>query len=121
DAISLRHYLAEAGAKTDPWLVRMLEIAYLCEYGLETNRQSALNLVAFIGSDTSKGFEMFGESDEAHRIANGNESLPRGVRRAIERKVQLNTAHVLTAAGMDGDKLKLNFQTGSGVVAKSYA
>src|SRR4029079_17427518 len=34
---------------------------------------------------------------------------------------QVHTAHVLTATGMDGDKLKLTFQTGSGVVAKSYA
>jgi monoamine oxidase len=120
DATSLHTWLAGAGAKTDPWLVKALEIAYLCEYGLETNRQSALNLIDFINPDTSKGFEMFGDSDEAHRIANGNESLPLAVRAAIERKVQVNTAHVLTAIGMDGSGLKVTFQTGNGVISKSY-
>lgn len=121
DSINLRRYLADAGAKTDPWLIKALDIAYLCEYGLETNRQSALNLIDFIGTDTSEGFEMFGESDEAHRIANGNETLPLAVRKAIDRKVQVNMAHVLTGLGMDGEKIKLTFQTGSGVVSKPYA
>ncbi|HWB02624.1 MAG TPA: FAD-dependent oxidoreductase [Verrucomicrobiales bacterium] len=120
DAMSLREYLADAGAKTDPWLIKMLDIAYLCEYGLETNRQSALNLVDFIGTDTSKGFEMFGDSDEAHRIANGNETLPLAVRAAIERRVPVRTAHVLTGIGMDGKRIRLTFQTGSGLLSQSY-
>lgn len=120
DAISLRAWLAEAGAKTDPWLVRILEIAYLCEYGLETDRQSALNLIDFIGTDTKEGFEMFGDSDEAHRIAGGSESLPEAVRRGIGEKVRLHTTHALTAMAMDGERLKLSFVAGKKRLTKSF-
>lgn len=120
DRISLRRYLADAGAGTAPWLVKALEIAYLCEYGLETDRQSALNLIDFIGTDTKKGFEMFGDSDEGHRIAGGNESLPEAVRRAIDGKVQVLTAHVLTALAMDGERLELTLRNGKSEFSKSY-
>jgi monoamine oxidase len=120
DARSLRSYLAEAGADTAPWLVKALEIAYLCEFGLETNRQSALNLIDFIGTDTHEGFEMFGDSDEAHRVAGGNESLPEAVRRAIDGRAAVHTSHVLTAIAMDGDRLKLSFQSGPQSVVRSY-
>ena len=121
DRMSLRRYLADAGAGTAPWLVKALEIAYLCEYGLETDRQSALNLVAFISTDTKKGFEMFGDSDEAHRIAGGNESLPEALRRAMEGRVPIHTGHVLTSIAMDGERLKLTLQNGKSEFSKSYA
>jgi len=121
DRLSLRRYLTEAGAGTAPWLIRALDIAYLCEFGLETDRQSALNLVDFIGTDTSDGFELFGDSDEAHRIAGGNETLPEAVRRALEGRVQIHLAHVLTGLAMDGDQLWLTLRNGQASVTKSYA
>ena len=120
DAMSLRRYLSEAGAGTPPWLIKALEIAYLCEYGLETDRQSALNLIDFIGTDTAKGFELFGESDEAHRVAGGSESLPEAVRRAIEGKVKVHMEHALNAVSMDGGRLKLEFLASGGRCSQSY-
>ncbi len=122
DNTSLRTWLADAGAKTDPWLIKTLELAYSCEYGVETDRQSALNLIDYISPDTSKGFEMFGESDEAYRIENGNESLPQAVRHALEKKARIHTAHVLTGIAMTGkDQLKLTFQAPGNVVSATYA
>ncbi len=120
DTMNLRRYLADAGAGTAPWLMKALEIAYLCEYGLETERQSALNLIDFIGTDTKQGFEMFGDSDEAHRIAGGNESLPEAVRRAIEGRVKINMGHSLTSIAMDGERLKLSFLAAGGQCSLSY-
>ena len=69
DAISLRQYLSDAGTGTAPWLVKTLDIAFTCEYGLETDRQCALNLIDLISTDTREGCEMLGDSNEAHRGA----------------------------------------------------
>jgi len=120
DAISLRQYLSDAGTGTAPWLVKTLDIAFTCEYGLETDRQSALNLIDLIGTDTREGFEMFGDSDEAHRVAGGNESLPEAVMRAIEGRVKIKLGHALSGIAMDGERLKLTFQSGRSQASQSY-
>jgi monoamine oxidase len=57
------------------WLKDILKYAYIAEFGLEPEEQSALNLVDLIGTDTHHGFEVFGESDERYRIKQGNSAL----------------------------------------------
>jgi len=63
---------------------------------------------------------MFGASDEAHRIAGGNESLPEAVRRAINGRVQVQTGHVLTGLAMDGESLRLTLRNGKSEISKAY-
>ncbi len=120
DKRDLRGYLREAGAGVDPWLVEMLDVAYCCEYGLDTDTQSSLALIEIIGTDTENGFEMFGESDEAHRIKGGNDSLPAAVFKALEGKVRALSGHQWTRIEEEGSKLKLTFQTSGGRVSESY-
>lgn len=121
DAISLEQYFKDAGAGTAPWLIKALRIAYLCEYGVETDQQSALNFIDFIGTDTSKGFALFGESDEAHRIKGGNESLPEAVTAALKGKVRVFTGHELVEVAEKDSRLQFTFKHGSDTVVRGCA
>lgn len=120
DGVSLRDYLKNAGAGTERWLLQMLETAYVPEYGLDADQQSALNLIDFINPDTSEGFEIFGDSDEAMRVRGGNDTLPSAVHRAIQGKVKLFSNHRLAAIAEAGSKLKLTFTTEGSPITPTY-
>lgn len=63
---------------------QLLDLAYTIEYGAETTRQSALNLVYLLGfQPDSNGFAVFGESDERFHIRGGNQQLPRAIARHL--------------------------------------
>ena len=121
DNTSLKDYLKQVGAGTDRWILQMLEVAYVPEYGLDAEEQSALNLIDFINPDTSNGFQVFGESDEAFRVRGGNDTLPTAVHREIQRKVKCNGGHRLVKIAEDGSKIKLSFATESKLLTPSYA
>ena len=76
DKISLADYLAEAGKDVDKWLMDMLRVAYVIEYGRDADEQSALNLINYLDPETKDGFRLFGESDESKRIRGGSSTLP---------------------------------------------
>ena len=121
DAISLEQYFKDAGAGTPPWLIKALHIACLCEYGVETDQQSALNFIDFIGTDTSKGFALFGESDEAHRIKGGNESMPVALTAALKGKVGVCSGHELVEVAEKDSRLQFTFKHGSDTVVRGCA
>ncbi len=55
---------------------RLLDVAYVIEYGAETYDQSALNLIYLLGYQPKPvTFAEFGVSDERFRIAGGSDSL----------------------------------------------
>lgn len=58
---------------------RLLDIAYLTEYGAETRQQSSLNLIYLLGF-SKRDFSIFGESDERFHIVGGNALLPFAIR-----------------------------------------
>jgi|JI6StandDraft_1071083.scaffolds.fasta_scaffold01290_9 monoamine oxidase len=120
DGISLKDYLKQIGSGTERWVVQMLETAYVPEYGVDLERQSSLNLIDFINPDTSNGFEIFGESDEALRVRGGNDTLPTAVHSAINGRVKLNPGHRLVRIEEAASKIKLTFTTGSKVLSPSY-
>lgn len=120
DGISLKDYLKQIGSGAERWVVQMLETAYVPEYGVDLERQSSLNLIDFINPDTSNGFEIFGESDEALRVRGGNDTLPTAVHSAINGKVKLNPGHRLVRIEEAASKIKLTFTTGSKVLSPSY-
>jgi monoamine oxidase len=120
DRVSLADYLKRQGAGVEKWVLQMLEAAYTIEYGLDTDKQSALNLVDFIGTDTTDGFKIFGDSDEAWRVKGGNEGLPQAVLGAITGKVPVHTGHRWVGVAKDGDGLKLSFTAKNGVVTRTF-
>ncbi|MEY4483017.1 MAG: hypothetical protein RL693_469 [Verrucomicrobiota bacterium] len=109
DQISLKDYLKSAGAGVPAWVMEMIETAYVPEFGLDAHRQSSLNMVDFINPDTSDGFEIFGDSDEAMRIKGGNDTLPTAVFEAIKDHVTIRSGHRLVGISPTGTGHKLTF------------
>ncbi len=73
DRMSVEEYLDSIGMSG--FIRKGIETAYLTEYGLDTDIQSAINFLYLFNPDTSNGFEIFGLSDERYKIQGGNQSL----------------------------------------------
>jgi monoamine oxidase len=72
-----------AGGHTTPF-GRLLDAAYAIEYGADTTRQSALNLVYLLAFQPDmQTFEIYGESDERFHIRGGNQQLPQAIARHL--------------------------------------
>jgi monoamine oxidase len=56
------------------WFRRLIDVAYTTEYGLETDRQSALNFLLMIDPNPEP-FRIFGESDERFHVQGGNDRI----------------------------------------------
>lgn len=75
DSLSLRAWL-ESRAADLPLIREVLDAAYVAEYGLETPRQSCLNLVLFMHADRRRKFAPFGiSSDERFHLVGGNDAI----------------------------------------------
>ena len=92
---------------------KILRAAYVGEYGLEIDQQSALNLLLTMGDETPPDeFRIFGESDERFHIAEGNDSVPAGLAQRLERPVEFGTR--LESIANDGTGFRLAFQRDGG-------
>jgi len=88
DHLSLAEWL-ETREVPDP-VRSLLEIAYVGEFGLEADEQSALNLLLMIGTELGS-FELFGESDERFHVAEGSDSVTTRLAERLKRPVELET------------------------------
>jgi monoamine oxidase len=120
DQVSLADYLARLSNLAPAWAREVLEIAYRGEFGLETRQQSALNLVDFISTETAHGFHVFGDSDEAFRIAGGSSSLPDALAARIGEPPR-RLRHVLTAIARGDVGVRLTFDSPEGAVTQEHA
>lgn len=70
---------------------RVLQAAFVGEFGLELDEQSALNLLCAVG--TAPGtFGLFGESNERYRTKGGNGMIPIRLAQELSSEVSLGTA-----------------------------
>ena len=75
DRLTLREYL-DSLTGVDRWVRDAVEMAYVTEFGLDAERQSALNVILLTSTKAESGdFELFGASDEALRIVGGSQRL----------------------------------------------
>jgi monoamine oxidase len=111
DRMSIAEYLEKIGARG--WIRELLDVAYVTEYGLASDQQSSLNLILLIGTDTSSGFEAFGESDERYTVKGGNQ---RGVDELFKRVGDENVSlrHRLTAITAKDKGFILTFEGPNG-------
>lgn len=114
DKMNLADYLQTTGRGVDKWVVDMLRVAYVIEYGRDADEQSALNLVNFLEADTSEGFKLFGDSDESKRIAGGSSSLPNALVKALEGKVKIHFGHRLVKVSGSAAGMALTFSAPGG-------
>jgi len=112
DNMSIAEYLDHIGASG---VVRkLLEVAYVTEYGLEADQQSALNLIFLIGTDTTEGLALFGESDERYKILGGNDLVIQSLDSVVGEQVV--KGHTLEAVQSNGGRYQLTFQRDGGAV-----
>ncbi|MCS7234770.1 MAG: FAD-dependent oxidoreductase [Armatimonadota bacterium] len=105
DRMSLSEYLERVGASG--WVKELLEVAYVGEYGLEADEQSALNLVLLIGTDPSSTFDVYGESDERYSVRGGNQQITDHLAQLLDASVHLE--HRLVAVRQQGSAYRLTF------------
>lgn len=122
DRTPLNRYLWETGRATGTaeWLLKTLDVAWVTEFGVETSRQSALNMIDMISPDTREGFEIYGDSDEAFRIRGGSGSLTDALHKAIDGKVEIHSNHRLTRIDDDGREIALTFANGQATQRIGY-
>jgi monoamine oxidase len=119
DATPLRAYLERVSNLAPAWAMDVLDVAYRGEYGLPTGEQSALNLVDFIGTDVQHGFQVFGDSDEAFRIAGGSSSLPEAIAAQLGGVAQ-RMRHALVAVARTNSGVRLSFEGPDGRVEREH-
>jgi monoamine oxidase len=120
DETSLKDYLEQFRGKTEDWAIDLLDVAYNIEFGLETKDQSSLNMVDFIGTDLSKPFQIFGESDEVYRIKGGSTALIKGLLGALENKVDMRQGQALAELDVKGGRIVASFDAPGGTKSESF-
>ena len=111
DQMSLKDYLEQFRGKTDDWAIDLLNVGYNIEFGLETEDQSSLNMVDFIGTDLNEPYEMFGESDEVFRIKDGSTTLIKALLAALENKVEMRLGQSLAELGVKDGRIVAGIDT----------
>ena len=85
DKISVAGYIESLPVSA--WVKKMLHAAYLGENGMETDRQSAANLLSIFEIRDDK-FYPFGASDERFKVTGGNEQIPQGLAKILEPQIR---------------------------------
>jgi monoamine oxidase len=120
DQMSLKTYLDQFRGKTDDWAIDLLDVAYVGEFGLETENQSSLNMVDFIGTDLKKPFKIFGDSDQVFRIKGGSSALINALLAALKDKADMRLGHSLTALDAQDGKIAMTFDSPGGTSSESF-
>ncbi len=91
DRMSIAEWLDSA--EVTGWIRTLLDVAYTTEYGLEMDRQSALNFLLMIDPDPDPTgpFHIFGESDERFHVRGGNDLITRALAERVEDALELET------------------------------
>ncbi|MBN8549034.1 MAG: FAD-dependent oxidoreductase [Deltaproteobacteria bacterium] len=107
DRTSLSEYLERIGVQG--WLKDLIRVAYVTEYGIDADQQSALNLICLISTDTQdQEFDLYGSSDERYKIRGGNQRIPN----ALAQKYQdhIRYGHLLESIAERNGRYRLTFQ-----------
>lgn len=111
DQISIKEYLYSK-KDVEKWVLDIFNVAYLGEYGADTELQSCLNLLVLAGTNTNNGLEVFEASDESKRISGGNSRLIDALEKAIQPKVPVHLGMELIGIKDSGGSLLLSFRSG---------
>lgn len=107
DRTSLADYFDQIGASG--FVRKLLDVAYVTEYGLECGEQSALNFLFLISTDVSGGsFDAFGESDERYKIVGGNQRITDELAARLDGQIEFG--HRLVALEKNASATRLCFE-----------
>ncbi len=118
DWTSLGEYLDTRGA--GPIAFKAIEQAYIAEYGLEIDAQSALNFLLFIHADKRSKFTPFGVfSDERFHLVGGNEQIPARIKARLAAPTYLGHA-LVRARKTSAGRVELTFKKGSKTIVRVH-
>ncbi len=96
-------------------LGKLLELAYIIEYGADVHDQSALNLVYLLAYQPKPDeLAVFGESDETFHLQGGNERLPRAIAENLGPDVVRTGRRLERLRQTSGGRYQLTFSLGNG-------
>lgn len=113
DRMPLSEYLDRRGAS--PLIRAVISAAYVTEFGVALEGQSALALLFFADSSRRPGFRPFGSSDERFHVVEGNDGIVQGLAGTLREPVQLGRRLVRVARQADG-RLQLSFDGPAGAL-----
>ncbi|WP_204137961.1 NAD(P)/FAD-dependent oxidoreductase [Halomicronema sp. CCY15110] len=99
DALSIADYLSQWEVSRS--LHQTLTTAYTIKYGVDSTRQSSLNLLSYFKS-VADCQSLFGHSDERYYLQGGNAQLPSALYAAVGDRGQLATQLEALVAQRDG-------------------
>ena len=106
DKTSISAYLSQLGISG--WFRALLEVAFVTEFGLDADQQSACNMLCLIGLNTTTArWEAFGESDERYKVKGGNQRVVDELAKRLEGQVE--TARKLVGMRQTGGVYTLTF------------
>jgi len=118
DNLSIPAWLGtDGGLPASALIRRILERAYVGEYGLEVAEQSVWNLLWLIDFDTPDPFRIFGDSDERYHIHEGNQALPDALAARLPGQIALGHELVAVTTRADGRPV-LVFDTDGGTLER---
>jgi monoamine oxidase len=120
DKMSLKAYLDQFRGKAEEWVIDLLNVAYIGEFGLEPDELSCLHLVDYIYTDMSKPFSIFGPSDQAFRIKGGSSALINALVIALKDKADMRLGYALTALDVQDEKIAMTFDAPGGTKTESF-
>lgn len=112
DQLDLATWLGTRGAGL-PLIQKVLEQAYIAEYGLECSEQSCLNMLLFIHADRKSKLREFGVfSNERFHLVGGNDAIATNIRARLPGPVILGAELVRLGKNASG-KYELYFRGAS--------
>ena len=100
DKLSIAQWLDGAGVSG--WFRKLFDVGYTTEYGLPTDRQSALNFLLMIDPEPDP-FKIFGESDERYHVHEGNDLIVRTLGERLSDAIETNTVLEAVDRRADGN------------------
>jgi len=103
DQMSIADWIAESvpgGGQSR--LGQLLDVAYNIEYGAETDRQSALNLLYLLGYNSPGQFSIFGESNEKYHVRGGNDQIAAALAARLDAQIVTGSALIAVKLNAGG-------------------
>ena len=99
DHMTLAQWLDRSGASG--WFRQLLDVGYTTEYGLEADRQSALNLLMMLDPNPSP-FRIYAGSDERFHVRGGNDRIPLALAEKLGDRIERGVRLEAVSRAADG-------------------
>ncbi len=118
DRLSIAEWLDRAGVSG--WMRSLLEIGYTTEYGMEADRQSALNFLLMIDPEPDP-FRIYGDSDERFHVRGGNDLVVSTLAKALQSRIETGSVlEAVSARAGGGFRLSVGGAAGARVVEATH-